>query len=52
MKKRKENPCLHCRVGDSKTCDNKNCKRWQAWFLGRWENIHGYWKQYGKERMG
>jgi len=52
MKKRKENPCLHCRVGDSKTCDNKQCELWRAWFLGRWENIHGYWKQYGKERMG
>lgn len=52
MKKVSGNPCVSCRVRDPRTCDNKLCKRWQVWFLQRWEGINGYWKKYGKERMG
>lgn len=36
-------PCLSCtRVKDPRNCENKNCMRWQKWFLGRWELIHNY----------
>lgn len=31
-------PCLTCkRVRDPQACENKGCKDWQAWFIGRWE---------------
>lgn len=31
-------PCLTCtRVRDPKSCENKVCKDWQAWFIDRWE---------------
>lgn len=31
-------PCLECtRVKDPQSCENKLCKDWQAWFIGRWE---------------
>ena len=31
-------PCASCqRVRDSKNCENKLCKDWQAWFIDRWE---------------
>lgn len=33
-----ESPCLTCtRVKDPKNCENKSCKDWQAWYIGRWE---------------
>lgn len=36
-------PCLACtRVPDPRNCENKQCKRWQKWFLGRWALIHAY----------
>lgn len=36
-------PCLTCsRVPDPRNCENKQCKRWQAWFLSRWALIHAY----------
>ncbi len=36
-------PCLSCsRVPDPRACDNKNCRQWQQWFLGRWDLIHRY----------
>lgn len=36
-------PCLTCtRVPDPRNCENKNCKRWQKWFLARWALIHAY----------
>ena len=32
-------PCLHCtRVKNHRNCENKNCKPWQKWFAGSWEN--------------
>jgi len=36
-------PCLVCtRVRDPQDCENKNCKAWQKWFLGRWAAIRAY----------
>ncbi len=36
-------PCLRCtRVKDPRQCENKQCKPWRQWFLGRWELIHNY----------
>lgn len=30
-------PCFTCtRVRDPKNCENKLCKDWQSWFIGRW----------------
>ena len=45
-----ENPCTRCRSANPRTCENKSCKRWQAWFLMRWKLIHGYYEAYGKEQ--
>lgn len=40
-------PCLTCkRVADPCDCENKQCKLWSQWFLGRWEQIHGYFTTY------
>ena len=37
-KKKDESPCIGCtRVRDPKSCENKTCKDWQAWFIARWE---------------
>lgn len=42
-KEKHPSPCLTCtRVADPRNCENKNCMRWQKWFLGRWELIHNY----------
>ena len=39
-------PCLCCtRVPDPRACDNKNCRQWRQWFLGRWELIRRYPRQ-------
>lgn len=36
-------PCLSCiQVSDPRNCENKNCRRWRAWFLDRWALIHAY----------
>lgn len=36
-------PCLICtRVQSPQDCENKNCKAWQKWFLGRWAAIRAY----------
>lgn len=36
-------PCLVCtRVQNPGNCENKNCKAWQKWFLGRWAAIRAY----------
>lgn len=36
-------PCLVCtRVSNPQDCENKNCKSWQKWFLGRWAAIRAY----------
>ena len=33
-------PCMYCtRVADPRQCEDKNCKTWQAWFIGRWEAL-------------
>ena len=33
-------PCLTCtRVQNPYNCENKSCKEWQAWFIGRWETM-------------
>lgn len=35
---RYNSPCLQCiRVTDPETCDDKRCRQWQHWFLGKWE---------------
>lgn len=39
-------PCAGCtRVPDPEKCDNKDCKLWREWFLERWAQIHGYYRQ-------
>ena len=44
-------PCKTCtRVCNPDGCENKNCKFWKAWFLGRWRNIYRYGQQYLKEQ--
>ncbi len=44
-----KSPCVGCnRVKDPKNCENKNCKPWRAWFLGRWDKINGFSRRYGK----
>ncbi len=31
-------PCLVCiRVKDPASCENKQCRDWQVWFIDRWE---------------
>lgn len=36
----KKSPCLNCtRVRDPRGCDDKNCKLWQAWFVGKWDDM-------------
>ena len=33
-----KSPCFTCtRVLDAKNCENKLCKDWQSWFIGRWK---------------
>lgn len=40
MEKWKEKPCIGCsRVENPDRCDNKDCKRWQRWFIHRWEQL-------------
>lgn len=42
-------PCEGCmRVACPDKCENKLCKDWKAWFLGRWAGIHAYGQRYGK----
>ena len=42
-------PCEGCtRVACPEKCENKLCKEWKAWFLGRWAGIHAYGQHYGK----
>lgn len=36
------------RVACPEKCENKLCKDWKAWFLGRWAGIHAYGQRYGK----
>lgn len=41
--KRSPSPCLRCtRVKNPRSCDNKQCEPWRAWFLSRWALIHAY----------
>ena len=50
MKKMKDSPCLTCsRVRSAADCENKQCRQWQIWFLGRWKQINGYYKKYMQE---
>lgn len=38
--KMKHNPCSTCnRVQDPGDCENKRCKTWQQWFVGRWADL-------------
>ena len=33
-------PCMSCTsVPDPRQCENKNCRRWQAWFVEKWDNL-------------
>ena len=44
-----ESPCKTCtRVANPEMCENKYCKFWKAWFLGRWDAIYRYGQQKGK----
>ncbi|MBO5050547.1 MAG: hypothetical protein J6C41_09030 [Oscillospiraceae bacterium] len=44
------NPCKNCtRVQNPADCENKQCRVWQQWFLGRWEDIHGYYQKHQQE---
>lgn len=30
-------PCMRCtRVADPRACENKDCRQWQQWFIGKW----------------
>ena len=30
-------PCMRCtRVAQPRQCENKDCKAWQSWFIGKW----------------
>ena len=50
MDKMKTSPCLTCTsAADPSNCENKQCSRWNRWFLGRWRLIHGFYRKYGKE---
>lgn len=50
MKKMKDSPCLTCsRVRSAADCENKQCRQWQIWFLGRWQQINGYYEKYTQE---
>ena len=33
----KERPCTVCRQG---MCEEKDCQRWQVWFLEAWEQVN------------
>lgn len=47
MRGNKQSPCLTCmRVDNPNACENKTCKEWKKWFLGRWALIHGYGCRY------
>lgn len=36
-------PCTGClRVQDPNMCENKNCKLWRRWFIGRWNQLRRY----------
>ena len=36
-------PCSTClRVLDPENCENKECRLWQRWFVGRWEQLRQY----------
>lgn len=36
-------PCLTCtRVLDPQVCENKECRPWRQWFIGRWALIYAY----------
>lgn len=38
-----KSPCFTCtRVQDPKSCENKTCKDWQAWFIDRWESMREF----------
>lgn len=40
MEAYKESPCISCiRVKDPQLCENKHCKPWQQWFIGKWEGM-------------
>ena len=41
-----EKPCDYCKkVACPAECENKTCREWKAWFLSRWEGIHGYYEK-------
>lgn len=45
MNELKPSPCLTClRVKNPGDCENKNCRVWSAWFMGRWDLIHGFYE--------
>ena len=46
-------PCKTCRM---RVCDERDCQRWQQWFLDSWAAVHNYaWAQMdelGKQEAG
>lgn len=50
MEKKNVSPCLTCtRVPNPADCENKQCRLWGRWFLGRWREIYGFYEKYAKE---
>lgn len=44
-----DNPCKTCKlVENPEACATKSCRKWQSWFLKRWEAIHNYYIAYQK----
>ncbi len=36
----KQSPCMRCtRVADPANCENKNCQKWQRWYIDKWEDM-------------
>ena len=53
MEVRLSDPCPSCtRVPDPEKCEVRRCKCWEAWFLHRWEQIHGFYLKYLEENGG
>lgn len=46
-----EDPCRGCTlVADPDGCNNKNCRRWQAWFVERWNAMRKNVRDQYRER--
>ena len=33
-------PCVYCtKVSDPRACEDKDCGRWQTWFVEKWDHL-------------